>query len=171
METMEDTDSEAIVEIQTPDIDAEAIMRQIRENLRSRRKEAEAGDFDLNRLAEGEYPRRFDDDLYRDIRQVSASASTMGVSLSVSGKGAVPILSALFRRVRRALHQLVIYYVNRLAAQQNRHNRQVLRVLMGLVRGLERESHSERLRELQDDVEALRNEVARLTALVETGDE
>jgi hypothetical protein len=159
---MEERQGEAILEIQTPEINAEAIMRQIRENLRSRRQEAEARGFEFDSLAAGEYPRRFDDDLYREIRRVSPS---------ISAKGAVPILSSLFRRVRIVLHQLVIYYVNQLAAQQNRHNRQVLRVLMELVRELERESHSEELRELRDEVEAIRNEVARLTALVETDDE
>jgi hypothetical protein len=168
---MEDTESETIVEIPTPDIDAEAIMRQIRGSLRSRREEAEARGLDFETLAEGEVSRRFDDDLYGDMRQVSASASRMGVTLSVSGKGAVPILSSFSRPVRRAFHQLVIYYVNQLATQQNRHNRQVLRVLMELVRELERESHSERLSELQDDLEALRDEVARLTASVETDGE
>ena len=168
---MEERQGEAILEIQTPEINAEAIMRQIRENLRSRRQEAEARGFEFDSLAAGEYPRRFDDDLYREIRQVSASVARLGVSPSISAKGAVPILSSLFRRVRIVLHQLVIYYVNQLAAQQNRHNRQVLRVLMELVRELERESHSEELRELRDEVEAIRNEVARLTALVETDDE
>lgn len=157
-----------VIEIRDPDIDAEVIMRQIRERIRERREEAEAQGIDIDTLAEGDHDRRFGDDLYREMRQVSASASQMGVILSPAEKGGIPILSALSNRIRMAMHQLVVYYVNMLAAQQNHHNGQLVRLLMKLVRGLERESYPEQVVELQAEVEALRGEVARLSALVET---
>ena len=165
---MADTETQDIIEIRDPDIDADAIMRQIREKIRERREEAEAQGIDFDTLAEGDASRRFGDDLYREMRQVSASASQMGVILSPVEEGGIPVLSALSHRIRMAMHQLVVYYVNMLAAQQNHHNGQLVRLLMKLVRGLERESHPEQVAELHAEVESLRAEVARLSALVET---
>jgi hypothetical protein len=168
---MDDTKPQDIIEIRDPEIDVEAIMRQIREKIRERREEAEAQGIDIDSLAAGDHDRRFDDDLYREMRQVSASASQMGVILSPAEKDGIPILSVLSNRIRLAMHQLVVYYVNMLAAQQNHHNGQLVRLLMKLVRGLERESHPEQVAELQAEVEALRAEVARLAALVEAARE
>lgn len=168
---MRDTESETIIEIETPEIDAEAIMRRIRENLRSRREEAEARGLDVNSLVGGEGSGRFSPALYRSIRQVSVSASRMGVSLSVSDEGGVPILSSLARPFRALFHQLVVFYVNQLAMQQNHQNRQLVRVLKELMQELEREGHLEQLQKLEDEIEALRGEVARLTAQAATPEE
>lgn len=161
-------DVNGIIEIRDPEIDAEAIMLQIRGNLRARRLEAEAQGLDFEQLAKGEFAKRFGDGVYQDMRQVSASASQMGVQLSVvHAQRKIPIVSALIQRVRQALHQLVIYYVNQLAAQQNHHNRQIVGVLMRLVLGLEREPYPEVVETLQEQVAALHEDIARLTALVE----
>lgn len=167
---MGDTENKTTIEIETPGIDVEAIMEQIRENLRSRREEAEACGLDLDGLTEGEYRGRFDRDLHRSLRRLSLSASRVGVSVSVSDEGTVPIISSLGRRLRRAFHQLVVFYVNKSAAHQDHHNRQVVRVVTQLVQALERESHLEQLKTLEDDVEALRGEVKRLTAQEEMDD-
>ena len=45
--------SEDIIEIRDPDIDAEAIMRQIRERIRARREEAEAQGIDIDHVWPG----------------------------------------------------------------------------------------------------------------------
>ncbi len=165
---MGDTENETTIEIETPGVDVDAIMKQIRENLRSRREEAEACSVDLTGLAGGQYRGRFDPELHRSLRQLSLSASRVGVSVSVSDEGGVPIISSFSRRLRRALHQLVVFYVNKLATQQSHHNMQVARVLTELMQALEREPYVEQLKTLQDDMEALRSEVTRLTAQAET---
>lgn len=170
MRDMGDTENETTIEIETPGVDADAIMKQIRENLRSRRKQAEACSFDLNGVAGGRCRGRFAPDLHRRLRQLSLSSSGVGVSVSVSDESSVPIISSLSRRLRRAFHQLVVFYVNRLAVQQDHHNRQVVRVLAELMQALEGEPYVEHLKTLQDDMEALRSEVTRLTAQVETDD-
>jgi len=154
---------EDTIEIRDTEIDADAIMRQIREKIRERRAEAEAQGVDFEGWVEEAAARRFSDDLYRDMRRISASSAQMGVTLSLLGGRNIPVLSALIRRVRQALHELVVYYVNQLAAQQNHYNRQIVNMLMRFVVDLERESHAEQIAALQQEVQVLRDEMARLS--------
>ncbi len=154
---------EQIIEIKDPEIDAEEIMRRIREHIRARRIQAQAQGIDFESLVNGTHPQRFGEDLYREMRQVNASASQMGVMVSlVKPQRQIPILSPLLQRIRQAAHQLVVYYVNQLAAQQNHHNRQIVNVLMHLALGLEREPYPQDVADLRKEVAALREELAQL---------
>jgi len=149
---------EEIVEIRNPDIDAEAIMRQIRENIRQRRVTAEAQGVNYEAFVEGLYAAqvtaRFDHSLYYDLRRMSVGYDKIGVGLSLT-ESKTPLIAPLIQRIRGGLHHLVIYYVNMLAGQQSRFNEYVVRALTGLVKSLEAGP-------TPDEVAALRAEVTRL---------
>jgi hypothetical protein len=62
----------------------------------------------------------------------------------------LPLFGGLVQRLRSALHGLVLFYVNRLAARQMRFNYQTGRALTLLVHDLEAE-----IRDLRSRVQAL----------------
>lgn len=160
---MSNNDLNDVIEIRDPEIDAEAIMRQIREDIRKRRAEAEAKGLEYESFVEGLYASqvaaRFDHSLYYDLRRMSVGYDKIGVGLSLT-ESRTPLIAPLVQRVRRALHHLVIYYTNKLAGQQARFNEYVVRALTGLVKELEEGPRPE-------DVEALREEIAELRVRVE----
>jgi len=124
------------------DIDAEAIMQQIRARLRARRAEARARGLDFEAYAEGLYPLKADAvlsrDLYEAVRRLELSYDNVSVDLALT-ETRLPLIKGLVQRVRGALHALVLFYVNRLAARQVRINEQTTRALVALVRDLEAE--------------------------------
>ncbi len=151
------------VEIRDPEIDAAEIMRRIRERIRQRRVEAEeAGvDYDafLRTLATDRENARFDKSLYTALRQTAAMSDHLGVGLSLT-RPSIPLLGPLIQRVRTALHNLALYYVNLLALQQREFNRHIVQLFVSLIRSLEREPGP-------SEVEELRQELARLRARVD----
>lgn len=165
---MDDNDVRDVIDIQDPEIDAEAIMRQIREKIHQRRMEAEAHGLDATALAEGQYHTRFDDSLYLQLRQVNATPyARPGVSLAIAQSSGLPLIGPLMYRLRAALHQLAIYYVNMLAAQQGLFNSYVTRTLMTLVKELEKEPPPSHVEELKEEVAHLRAQVEELKARLE----
>jgi len=146
-----------------PEIDAEAIMRQIRETIRKQRIQAEAQGADYEALIEGictsQATARFDRSLYDALQRMSVSYDKIGVGPLLTGSS-IPIVAPLVRRIRMALHQLVIYYVNELAGQQVRFNEHVVRATAMLIKGLEEDR-------LPGEVDTLRQEIAQLRAEVE----
>lgn len=154
-----DNGLEDVIEIRDPDIDAESIMRRIRESIRKRRAAAEAQGLDYEAFVEGLYSAgvsaRFDHSLYYDLRRLGASYDKVGVGLSLT-QSRIPVIGGLVQRVRAALHHLVIYYVNMLAGQQVRFNETVVRVLTGLVKELETGPKPTEVEALQAEVVALR---------------
>ncbi len=160
-------DVEQVVEIRDPEIDADTIMRQIREKIRQRRAQAEAQGLDYEALVEGlgisPEAARFDRHLYYNLRRISVSYDKLGVGLSLTASH-VPIISPLMQRARAVLHHLVIYYTNMLAGQQARFNEHVMRVLTGLVKALEQGPSPDEVEALRRDVQALRAQLEQLEA-------
>ena len=147
-----------VIETHDPDLDAEAIMREIRARIQQRRTQAEAQGLDFDALAEGrftpDHPTRFNAELYYELRRLSLSGEQIGVELSLTASRR-PLIGPLVQRVRLALHQLVIYYVNMLARQQARVNAYNARAWAALLADLEAQAAA---------AEALRGEVAHLRA-------
>ena len=145
------------------DIDAEAIVRQIRENIRKQRAQAETQELGYEALVEEIYASqatpRFDRSLYDALRRMSIGYDKPGVGLLLTGSS-IPLVAPLVQRVRAAYHRLVIYYVNELARQQVRFNEYVVRAMATLVKGLEGDP-------IPGEVEALRRELAQLRAEIE----
>ena len=139
-------------------LDAEAIMREIRARIQQRRAQAEAQGLDFDALAEGRFtsdrPTRFNAELYYELRRLSLSGEQIGVGLSLTASR-WPLIGSLLQRVRLALHQVVIYYVNMLARQQARVNVYDARAWSALMTDLETKA---------EEIEALRREVDQLRA-------
>jgi hypothetical protein len=136
-------------QIEGDDIDAEAVMREIRARLRARRAQAKVGGLDFEAYADGLYPLPADAILSRDVhqavRQLGLGYDKLNVEMALTGSR-LPLVGALVQRARALLHGLVLFYVNRLAARQTRLNEQTARALVSLVRDLETEVRGLRAR-------------------------
>jgi hypothetical protein len=154
------TDPEAIdgFTIRSDDLDAEAIMQEIRARLRARRAEARVRGLDFEAYADGLYPippdAVFSRDLYEAVRYVGLGYAKTSVEMALTDSR-IPVVGGLAQRFRGALHELVLFYVNRLAARQERFNEETARALTAMVRDLESEVRDLRARvaELEADVE------------------
>ena len=83
----------------------------------------------------------------------------------------LPIVGALWQRIRGAAHDLAIFYVNRLAGAQAAFNREVVAGWAALVDDLDRggrANSADDLASLRAEVAALRDQVAALRAQDET---
>jgi FkbM family methyltransferase len=137
-----DDDLTTRLPIEGDDIDAEAIMQEIRTRIRARRAEAKARGLDWEAYADGLYPLPPDAimsrDLYEAVRYVGLGYDKVAVEMALT-ESRLPLVGGLVQRLRVALHELVLFYVNRLAARQIRFNEQTARALAALVRDLEAE--------------------------------
>lgn len=136
-------------ELEAPDLDTEAIMQEIRARLRARRAEARARGLDWEAYADGLYPVSPDAvlsrDLYEAVRHAGLGYDKILVEMALT-ETRLPLVGGLAHRLRAALHELVLFYVNRLAARQVRVNEQAARALALLVRDLEAEVRDLRAR-------------------------
>jgi hypothetical protein len=129
-------------EMIAPDLDTEAIMQEIRARIRARRAATKAQGLDWEAFADGLYPLPPDAVLSRDlheaVRYVGLDYDKVQVEMALT-ESRLPLIGRLVQRVRAALHELVLFYVNRLAARQIRFNQQTARALAVLVHDLEAE--------------------------------
>ena len=141
-----------------PDIDAEAIMRQIRKDIRKQRAQAETQGPGYEPFVEEISTTRFDRSLYDALQRMSVGYDKAGVGLLLAGSS-IPLVAPL---VQRAYHRLIIYYVNELARQQVRFNGHVVRAMVTLIQGLEGDPIPGQVEALQREVTQLRAEIERL---------
>jgi len=136
-------------DIEAPDLDAEAVMQEIRARLRARRDEARARGLDLEAYADGLYPIPADAVLSRDLHEAVRLAGLgydkIQVEMALT-ETRLPVIGGLVQRLRAALHHLVLFYTNAAAARQVRYNRQTALALAALVRDLEAEIRDLRAR-------------------------
>ena len=141
-----------IIEIRDSEIDVEAIVAQIRENIRQRRgAHPELFGLELPTFAVGEpLPdgATGDDALAYNLRQATVAADEIGVMMSPV-KSSLPLLGPLWTAVKRQMHGLVLYYVNTLAGKQMKFNHHVVRVLQ------QQEQELESLRDRIEQIEQL----------------
>ena len=136
-----------IIQIADPEIDATSLTARIEANLREHELTGPEK-FPTFEIAPPEKETRTALDF--DLRQAREAYAQTWVSADVPEDGL-----SLLGRVKRALHELVVYYVNQLAERQMRFNAALLRI----VNGRRPECHS--------DQAALRREIAQLRARVE----
>lgn len=134
-------------------LDTEAIMHEIRSRIRTRRAEALAKGMDWQALAEGLYPlppgATLSRELYEAIRHLELGYDKISVEMYLT-ETRLPLIGSLAHRLRAALHQLVLFYVNRLAAKETRVHEETTHALATLVRDLEAE-----IRDLRDRIAVL----------------
>jgi len=155
---------EEIIEIRDPAVDVEAVMNQIRANIRKRRMKAETGDLDLESFVGGLNSGQitsFGHDTDHSLRRLSATYNKINVGLALTASQ-VPVLGPLWQKVRRSLHHLVLFYVNMAASKQVVFNKQVVYMFISLIKGLAEENER-----MKAEVNTLQARVAALEAVLE----
>jgi predicted nucleic acid-binding Zn-ribbon protein len=135
-------------EIRDPDLskaEVEEIMNRIRQRIRQRAQQAEANGlhYGLPNLATS---RKLPAEFYKSLEQARASAGSVRVPLAAS--------SGLVGKVRKVVHQLVVYYVNMMADKQMVFNRASANTQRQLAQALE--AANARIEALEQDVANLR---------------
>jgi hypothetical protein len=137
---------EDILSIHDHNIDVEKVMAEIRMAIERRRAEAEARGLNFEQLATGRYQiptgNRFPGKLYESLYQASLLRDKSLVSPFITPVP-VPLVGRLVQRIRGALHQLVIFYVNMSAERQIAFNIETSRALNRLVDALDKEAASD----------------------------
>lgn len=132
-------------DIRDPEVNVEEIMTRIRERIRQRAQAAEANGqhYGLPSLTAS---RKLPAELYKLLDQTRASAASVRVPLAAS--------SGLAGKVRKVVHQLVVYYVNMLADKQIVFNRASANTHKQLAQALE--AALARIEVLEQDIASLR---------------
>lgn len=118
------------MEENSEEVDIEAIMQEIRRQILSQR-----------RIGKEEVPvtgRRFSPAFYEQLYQAALMQSETGVTMHVT-RSKIPLLGALVDKARVVVHQLVLFYVEKVVERQNAVNEHLLQALMLLSQELEAE--------------------------------
>jgi len=155
---MTDADPAPGIQLEGDDIESQELGHEIRARSQARRAEAQAMGLDYEAYAGGLYPLPadavFGRDLYEAVRQVGFGYDKVSVEMELTGTR-LPVVGGLVQRLRAAVHELVLFYFNRLEARQMRFNKQMARAVAILVRDLEAEVRDlrARLADLETDRE------------------
>lgn len=116
------------------EIDIDQIMREIRTEIYSHKQRmAEEGELVLSLNGN-----RFSSKFYETLYQAGVGFSDLTIQPNVT-KSSTPLIGPLIDRVRLAIHNLVLFYVNQLAAEQAAFNRLIVRAVNQLSQELESE--------------------------------
>lgn len=128
-------------------VNSAEIMARIRAAIARRRAEAGLSEQAFDALATGAPGQPAPDDLRRDIERLADALRYSGVEMLLSDTRPSPI-SGVIQRLRAALHEVILFYVNRHAAQQAAVNRMTLRALRTALALIEaQQAEIERLKE------------------------
>jgi hypothetical protein len=155
---METEIPEDLIEIHDPEVDPAQIMEQIRERIRRRREELGYPQQEFPPFGAAAYPGEpegaFDKDLYYHLRKANDLYYQVDVepALAPSPATQLPILGRLWGQIRQEAHNLVLFYVGKLARQQLAINRHTVSTLNRM---------AAQLQELREQVEQLRERAGR----------
>lgn len=113
------------------EVNVEAIMQQIRQQIIARRAEVDPDGRDI--IVTG---KRFPPEVYEHLYNARIALEESYVPVLVSKSG-VPIIGPLIEWVRGKLHELVIFYVNQSAARQVAASNHLLKALSLMAQELE----------------------------------
>lgn len=147
------------LEIDDPEIDPVEIVEEIQRRIQRRREALGYPRDDLPIFGAAAYPGEpegdFDVDLYYHLRQANTAYPQVGVEseLAPSPATRLPLIGSLWGRVRRQAHNLVLFYLGRLAGQQAAVNRHTVSVLNRMV--LRIQAQEAELARLREEIERL----------------
>jgi hypothetical protein len=130
-------------------VDIEVVMEQIRGYLAKKQ-----GATRTRAPVETSASRILAPETYDDLHQANQTCDKLYVAPYLTPVR-IPLVGALWQKLRGALHSIAVFYVNRLAEAQMRFNGHTVRVLNEIVRGID-------LDETPDRVERLERRVAEL---------
>lgn len=153
-------DPESIIQIEDPEIDVETVMARIREGLAEHalEQDVEFPTFAVTRARRGADP-RFPEELYYQLEQANLNYDQTWVELSLV-ETELPLLGHFITRFKHELHQLVVFYVNRLGERQVTMNDALVRTLNELVESLEMEPAPQNLSDEDSETESTRQQLA-----------
>jgi hypothetical protein len=156
---------EEIIEIRDPEINVAEIMEEIRRNIRQRQSGARDRKvafpaFDATVTPDAEPTEEMERVLHHHLSQANLHYDKIGVALQFMPRP-VPLIGRLWTVFRREAHNLVIFYVNTLAARQITFNDHVLRALNALAQMVMGKSQAEVAR-LEAELRTLQERVAQL---------
>jgi hypothetical protein len=151
---------DGLMEIHDPEIDPARIMEEIRGRIQRRREELGYPRQIFPTFGAAAYPGEpggedYDIELYFHLRRANETYHQIGVeSLIVPSLwSSIPILGPLWDRIRREAHNLVLFYVNKLAQRQATVNRHLVSTLNRMVL---------QIQEQQRRIQAMEEELCRL---------
>lgn len=109
---------------------------------------------------------RLGPEVYADLEQARNELAGLHASVNVTPTR-LPIVGPLVQAVRRALHRLVVYYVNRIADVQTRINTRLLAALSAIVVQLDCDDQAEHVQALETRVQTLEGRLQALEAAAE----
>lgn len=118
---------------QEEQVNIEAIMQEIREQILARKSALAPGDAPALRVRGERFPPEF----YEHLYHAGLAYDQIEVKQHVS-RSSVPLVGPLLQWLRGKLHELVLYYVNQLAVQQIAVNTHLLQALTILSEELEK---------------------------------
>jgi hypothetical protein len=137
-------------------VNIEVVMGQIRDYLANKH-----GDARMRLPVQVSSNRILDLETYDNLYQADQTYDKLYVTPYLTPVK-IPLFGALWQKLRGALHSLVVFYVNRLAEVQMRFNDHTVRVLNGIVRGLDADQTPSRVTELERRVDALEKQIRTL---------
>ena len=150
-----------LIEIHDPEIDPNRIIQEIRERIRRRREELGYPRPIFPTRAGAAYPGEpegedYDVALYFHLRRANESYHQVGVEPLIvpSPRSSIPILGPLWDRIRREAHNLVLFYVNKLAQRQVTVNRHLVSTLNRMA--VQIQEQQRRIGALEEELRKLR---------------
>jgi hypothetical protein len=134
-------------------VDPEVVMARIRAAIQERRAASGLGDAEFAALASGVSVQPTLSDLRRDLTRLTEATRYSGVDMLLSDVKPSP-LNRLIQRFRAALHEAILFYVNRLAAQQSSVTRLTLQALKTALAVIEEQQARIEALEHARDIEA-----------------
>ncbi|MHB1416346.1 MAG: hypothetical protein ACYC1C_13940 [Chloroflexota bacterium] len=153
-----------VIEINDPEVDVAAIMREIRQGLAARQDLYEADVF-FPSFKGGDSPATTGEQLSAEfsyeLEEALRSHDRAWVSLQVTPTR-IPLIGGPLSRLKYMLHNLIVFYVNQLAAKQVSFNAHSVNALRALSQAVGARASAAEVEELRREVRELREAVARL---------
>jgi hypothetical protein len=138
------------IEFDEEQVDIESIMRQIRQYL------AQVHGTQAAAIVDRPQSTMLDREVYDELYEANQEFDKGHVTPYLTPTR-IPVIGGLWQKLRWRLHELVMFYVDRATDAQIRFNSHTIRVLNGIVRGID-------LDQTPDRVERLERRVAELEA-------
>ena len=149
------------IELNEQQVDVESVMQQIRQYL------AQTQGTQATQSVERPQAIMLDREVYDELYEANQEFDKGHVTPYLTPTH-IPLIGGVWQRFRSQLHSLVVFYVNRAADAQIRFNSHVIRVLNGIVQGIDTDPTPNRVRDLERRVEVLEERLHALGAYAET---
>ncbi len=120
-------------------INIEEIMQQIRKQILARKTAVSGSDTPIIQI-EG---KRLPPDFYEHLYQAGLVHNKIGIKMQVT-KTNIPLIGSLINKVRSKVHELTLFYVNQLAAQQIQFNTHILQAVSFVAQEIEKATPDQR---------------------------